>query len=486
MLNPVPIQNVEYQPLNLVNLGPINKFLGVTSLDPFNAPLGTAVSMKNLTAAGGIHPALSARNSFALLGGNIGSVTGLGQHMNTTLHAMAGGGWFRWSGSAWVSVVAGLSLNAQWSMTNFKGNLASTNLIAVNGVDTPRKFDGTNQSNLAGLPSGVNFKMIDQHTDRLYASDGKAVYYSAVAKPQDWTTVGESGAGAIQIETNTGEDVNAIKAGMKHLMVFKRNAFMELWGTRPSNYQLQRVSETGALGLNAVTLRDQTAYWASDGGAFHYTGGLPRKDFSVPVIGYFNAMNKAAASNACVTSTKDSVLFSIPTGASTVNDTTLEYLPDVGIWTVWKDFAPRAWTFWNGVLVYGETNGVFQQGTSATGTAWEWVSPPFGSGPYAGQKQWYKLWYVIDLPAGSSMTVSVSRKAEGDAAQDWITAQTINAGDNYPGDGYNPAGRPTIGRRVIIPVEQVANSNFLRVKFSGVGPVEFHELNIQQREMPLR
>lgn len=471
MLKPIPIQNVEYQSLGVVNVGPINRFMGVTTLDPYNAPPGTAASIKNLSGAGGVFPALAVRPGFAAVGSSFGApVKGMGLHKNNELHAVAGGAWRRYSGGAWTSLVTGLSTTAPWSFTNFKGNLAAINLIGVNGIDTPRKYDGTTVTALAGLPAGVNFKIIDQHDNRLYASDGKAVYFCALRKPEDWTTVDD--AGQIVIETNTGEDVCAIKAGMKHLMVFKPNMFAELWGTGPHNYQLQAISETGAVGLEAVAIYGQTGYWIHATGAFEYTGGLPRKEFSLPVAGYFASMNKAAMSGACAVATKDSVLFSIPTGASTVNDTTLEYLPDYGIWSVWQDFAPASWAYWNGLQTYGDGTGVYQATTNNAGVSWEWISPPFGAGPYSGTHQWYKLWHVIDVPAGSTLNVYVSTKAEGNNTGDW-TPITSSA----------PIGS---GKRMILPLQQIANSNFLRVKLTGTGSVKLHELNIQQREMPLR
>lgn len=473
-MKPIPIPSVTYEPLNVANIGPINRFMGVTTLDPFSAPIGSATSVKNLTASGGTYPSITTRPSFSVLGTSFGSpVTGMVLHLNAELNTIAGGTWRRYSGGAWSNLLTGLNSTAKWSFTNFRGDLAATNLIAVNGVDAPRKYDGTTISNLGGLPAGVNFKMIDQHGDRVYASDGKAIYMSGFRKAEDWTSAGILGAAVYQIETNTGEDVSAIKAGMKHLMVFKRNAFFELWGTNSTNHQLQMIAETGAVGLNAVTVHNEAAYWIHDSGAYCYTGGLPRKDFSLPVIGYFQKMNKAAASNACAVNTKDSVIFSIPTGTSTVNDTTLEYLPDVGVWFVWQDFAPNAWVFMNDALTYGDANGVYQASTNSNGVSWEWVSPPFGSGSFSALKQWYKLMYVIDVPGGSSMTTYVSSKAEGNSPADWTQVSTSFGS--------------TLGdRRVILPLKDLANSNWLRVKFAGTGPVKFHELNIQQRALPLR
>lgn len=464
----IPIPDISYEDMNVSNIGPINKFLGVTTLDPFNAPVGSATSAKNLTGDSGVFPALSTRPNFAVVGTGFGaSVNGMGLHLNSTLNVVTGGTWRKYNGTSWTDVLTGLNTTAKWSFTNFKGSFSTINLIAVNGVDAPRKYDGTTVSNLAGVPAGINFKMIDQHDNRLYASDGKAVYFCALRKGEDWSTLDE--AGTIQIETNTGEDVTAIKAGMKHLMVFKRNAFFELWGTGPHNYTLQQVSETGAVGLNAVTVHDEAAYWISDSGAFRYTGGLPRKDFSLPVLGFFQNINKTAAQNACTISTKDSVIFSIPTGTSTVNDTTLQYLPNYGVWFVWQDFSPTQWTFWNDKLTYGDGTGVYQQAGNGTAISWEWISPPFGGGAFSARNQWYKLHYLIDVPSGSSLNVYVSRKAEGDT--DWILVNNSYA----TGDS----------RRVILPISQVANSNFLRVKLAGTGPVKFHELNIQQRVLPL-
>lgn len=466
---------VAHESLQVTHIGPITKFLGVNTQDPLNLPLGSATSLKNLSAAGGVFPSLTTRPNFTALGTSFAAnVTGMALYLNSELNAVAGGVWRKWNGTTWTNVLTALSTTAKWSFTNFKGNLAKINLIGVNGVDPAKKYDGTTATNLAGVPAGVNFKMIDEHDNRLYASDGKAVYFSALNKPEDWTTAND--AGNIQIETNTGEDVTAIVAGMKHLMVFKPNSFAELWGTGPHNYQLQQVSETGAVGLNAVTIYDQTAYWIHSSGVYRYTGGLPRKDFSLPVIDYFKQMNKAAVANASAVSTRNSVLFSIPTGVSTTNDTTLEFLPDYGIWCVWQDFAPNQWLYMGDNLTYGDATSIFQQQANSTGVQWEWISQPFGSGSSTAKKHWYQLAYVMDVPAGSggSFTISVSKKAEGNAPGDWI--------DTGFGGG---AVSPYIDHRVYLPLKSLANANWMRIKLVGTGTVKFHEISIQQRTIPV-
>lgn len=472
------IADIQYANLNIQNIGPINQFLGVSTLDPFAVKVGYATRIRNLTSGGGAFPSLVTRPGETSMGAAFGSpVTGLALHQGSFLHAVAGGVWRKYNGSTWDTVTTGLSTTAKWSFCNFKGDLSQINLIGVNGVDAARKYDGTSVTTLTGTPAGVIFKVIDQHDNRMYASDGKAVYFSALRKAQDWTTVDD--AGSVQIETNTGEDVIAIKGGLKHLMIFKPHAFFELWGTGSHNYRMEMIAETGAIGKNAVTVKDEAAYWIGEGNAYRYTGGLPRSDFALAVRGYFEDMNLAAAANACVTSTNESVLFSIPTGSSTVNNVTLEYFPDFNVWTVWEDFSPTNWIFWNNVLFYGDATGMKRMDSNSSAVTWEWVSPPFSGGSLADRHIWYKLYYAIETPPGSSLFVSVSNTPEGDTG--WVEVGNILSSDTPP-DNPTRALKPI---RSFIPITQMANSNWLRIKLIGTGMVKIHQLDIQQRQMPM-
>ncbi|HAY22600.1 MAG TPA: hypothetical protein DCY27_10640 [Desulfobacterales bacterium] len=67
------------------------------------------------------------------------------------------------------------------------------------------------------------------------------------------------------------------------------------------------------------------------------------------------------------------------------------------------------------------------------------------------------------------MNVYLSKKAEG---EEWTLVKSLMAASDIQ------------SAKVIIPVETVANANYVRVKFSGTGPATIYEMTRQERLMP--
>ena len=147
---------------------PIRLFKGVFKNDDdgFSLVEGFAQDMRNISSQ--YFPALSLRPGFSMLGSSLGGrTTGLGVWQNQELHGIANGVWNKLVGAAWsgVSGGTGLSLTADCSFANFRGNLSADNLIMANGIDPIKRYDGSIVQNLANAPANGNF--IEQHDNRL-------------------------------------------------------------------------------------------------------------------------------------------------------------------------------------------------------------------------------------------------------------------------------------------------------------------------------
>lgn len=406
-----------------------------------------------------------------------GKATGLGVYNDAEIHMVAGGVWSKFGTE---TLATGLNTEAEWRFCNFQGNFPQLNLLAVNGIDVPRKYNGSTVSTWANVPSG-GMKYIDAHDRRIYGVIGNFVHYSSLNKAEDWVDPDVYvGAGAMSVDTPDGEDINGIAAGNRHLMVFKPSSFHELWGTAPYNYQMETIAtDIGLLNQKCVTVMGDMPFWMDRNGVYQYGGSRPR-DISLPVKDYIRAINPALSRYASAGSDGSHLYFSIPTSASPYPDMTLEYHKDFQIWTVWRDVSPLAYANYANGMYFANYNSGSNTTTIATkgGTtdfgnaiAWEWVSPPFGGGSLAQKLRWYRLWYVADVPVGSTLNVYVSPSAEGDT--DWKLVKAVNGA----------SGKQTA--RVIVPIDQLANANWLRVRFTGTGPATVHELDYQQREMPM-
>lgn len=467
---PIPIPDRSLQSLGTFPPQSITAFQGESTLDKFSIAKTIATRTKNIT--GKAFPTMSVRDGYTQQSTTLpGRITGLVSWKDTELQAIANGNWYKMLSGAWSSISSGLNTTAMWSMCNFQGNFTGTNVLASNGVDPVKKYDGTTVSNLLNAPAGMNY--ITQHDNRVYGAIGQKVSFSALRKAEDWTTVDD--AGEIVVETG-GSTITGLIAGSRHLMVFKNNSLHELWGTNPANYKMDMIaSDIGIVSHQAGVTIEDTPYWLDMYGIYMYGGSRPRKDFSLPMKGYIERMNRANMQKASAGTDGKNLFISLPLDSSTECDTTLVFNREFNIWTVYKDITPTIYAFMNGTMHTGTTAGnvIKWDGNVADNGSlvnWEWVSAPFGGHSNAQKIQWYRMWFVANVPVGSSMSVFVSKSAEGDS--DWTLIQSISPNGLQSG-------------RMILPIASLANANWMRVRFAGSGPCTVNSIDIQQRELPM-
>lgn len=454
----------------------LRDFRGINRLDPFAIADEFATDMKNLTSDS--YPAFSTRSGYSLLGSSFGSpILGLSSWKNNELHAVSNGSWYRFTGGSWGSPIKpGLSTTAEWTFTNFKGNLTEINLIGANGTNAVQRYDGSTVQDLAGTPANANF--ITTYSNRLFAAVGNTVHVSELNVPTNWTTTIGSDSDPFQINVNTtdGETINALRPGIGHMTIFKPNSMYELFGEDISTVRVEAIDlEIGAINNKCVTTLNGIVFMLHRTGIYRYGGGTrPSREFSQPVQAYVDQMNTAARNRCSIGTDGQKLYFSIPVSSSTTPDTVLVYDPKFDMWTVWKDFSTLqiAQSSFNCYMGMNDGKVVQLGGSSDNGSpiAFERVSKPFGSMSLNKLIRWFKLWVMCDVPVGSSLNVYLSPSAKG---EDWVLVGSIGASTSYQHS------------RIILTPTQIANSHYVRIKFSGVGPVTVYELDRDQREFPL-
>lgn len=454
----------------------VKMWTGVNRLDRFSIEKTFFSDVKNLTSRK--YPAASVRPGYSQVGSTFAArILGLGTWKDTELHAISNGSWYRYTGGTWGSALASsLSTTANWTFCNFKGGFTDYNLLATNGVDAPKKYDGTTISDLSGAPAGG--KYVDTHDNRVYMALGNQVYFSALSLAEDWSDTDPFvGAGAVPIETEAGKDIIGLRAGTGHLLAFYPRSTWELYGTGPDDFTMVNIAnDIGLLSDQAVANVGGILYWADRYAIHQYRGGArPKRDFSQPVQYYINNLNGANASKACAGTDGQRFYLALPVGDSTEPDTILEYDPEFsGVWYVYEDISPLNFANAGYSLYWGDSAGKVMQlgGTDDDGSAISWraVSVPFGSRIGAQNVRWYKLWVIVVLPIGSTCHLYLSGSDEGDS--DWTLVKTLT-----PKSG-------TQKQKVIIPVGTVADAGWIRFKLEGTGPADIHEFDYQQRELP--
>ncbi|MEF3306685.1 hypothetical protein [Paenibacillus sp. GYB003] len=470
MRKPIQYEPAQYQEIPGI-LPPITirEFKGVNTFDAFSIPENMFTDMKNMCTDE--YPTVTTRPGYTVLGSAIGTkVLGIGAHKDQTLVAVFNDGSMRkWDGSAWQTLTTGLNTTAEWSFTNFQGNLSDINLIGMNGMDPAKKFDGTSVSNLNGAPAGGNF--VTTYQNRLWCAVKKELHASALDQPEQWTLFAGNDEDSYvkDMESTAGEDINMLSGGLTKLTIGMPSSLHELYGGVPSDFNTRLITEDEGLSNNksAVT-QEGVMRFMHRVGIFEYAGGvLPDKTFSEIVRRYIPDIANTSAAG----SEGSRLYFFIPPG------TILYYDPRPGIqaWSVWNDIPVSCFARMGHDLYIGTNDGrVLNLGGETDGgnaIQWKIVTKPFTNGSIAQKMRWYKLWIVVEMTSGSSLTVSLSRSADGDS--DWQQVQSLS-------------GSATIQKqRMIIPVNTIANEEYIRIKIEGSGYAKLYEITRQQRALPL-
>lgn len=455
----------------------LREFRGINKLDAFSMRDEYATEMSNITSDK--YPAFSTRAGYSLLGSAFAAkITGLGTWKNSELHTISNGRWNKYTGSAWQDIAGTYSLTAEWSFANFDGSFPDITLIGSNGVDATKTYSGGLLADLAGAPAGGNYAT--SYMNRLFLAVGNLLYASELNIATSWTLVGtpnDSSPYQISVDSTDGETVNGLAPGIGHVTIFKPNSMNELFGSSPSDVRIEPITtEVGAINNKSVVTLNGTMFIIHRTGIYKYSGGIrPTRDFSQPVQFYIDNMN-ATAKGLCAAGTDGQKLFfSIPITSSTSPDTLLVYDPKFDMWCVWNNFTTLQMAQTSSNFFMGMNDGRVVQlgGTTDAGTAitWERISKPFGADQMSRKIRWMRTWVVCDVPSGSTLNVHVSPSPTG--SSDWVLAGSIS-----PVSGVQSA-------RIMFNPATLANSNYLRVKFSGTGPSTVYEWDRDQYEFPI-
>lgn len=453
----------------------MNSFEGMNQMNPYAIKESHATRTKNITTKR--FPSLSVRDGFSVMNDfGTAEVDGIAVYEGKELHVIAGGIWKAYKAGVWTTLKSGLTAGQKYSFINFQGSFTTMHLIATNGIDPAQKYDGTAVSLLANAPAVSDF--VATHDNRVYIAANNSVYFSALRKAEDWTTVNESGQ--ITVETTDGKEITGIIAGAARLTIFKGNSIHELFGTRPDNFTMKIVTENlGCPTGRSAKVIEGVIYFLGNDGIYRYSGGsLPDSSFSIPVQEELKKINKWHVHKSVSWSIGRKYYLAVPIGDSTEPNTIFEYDIDFQTWNVWEFPAAVSSPFveLDGITYGGNKAGELMKFDSdkdnAAAITWEWLSKPFSVGSLAAKARLYRLWVVADVPAGSTLNVSVTADSNIENPS-WTLVQTITADTNLQ------------KKQILIPVGLVNHSETFRVKLSGTGQATVYELTRQERVFPM-
>ncbi|MFX3633718.1 MAG: hypothetical protein ACE3L7_25535 [Candidatus Pristimantibacillus sp.] len=466
---PIP----QAQPLGGIAASTVREFKGLNTFDPLSIPDSFFSDSSNMCSRD--YPAASVREGYTVLGTPIGTkCTGLGVWEDKKLiGAFNDGTWRVWSGSAWSAPIFTYSstdpeaVNRMWSFTNFQGSYPQVNLIGCNGMGGLYRYNGSTAISIAKSPLGSNF--VTTYQNRLWVAINKEIQSCALDQPEVWDLFGGTDEDSYRkdIESSRGGLINALSGGLTKLTIGLPNEIRELYGGVPSDFSDRSVTEDLGFSNNqSVVTQEGIMRFLHKSGIYQYAGGLlPSKNFSEVVSNYPYTVDTDSAAG----SDGSNLYFS-------VGDSLLVYDPREGVasWSVWKGIRATCFAQMGGDFYIGDAQGrvVKLGGSTDAGTPINWhaTTKPFNNQAASQKSRWYKMWAVVELAAGSSLNVYLSRSVKGDS--DWELVQTVN------GTGIGV-------QRVIVPVSKYALENWVRVKIQGTGWARINELTRSTRQMPL-
>lgn len=446
---------------------PIRSFSGVYKPKDEGFNLSDSFFTELINFSPDEYPAITTRRGYTVVGAFGGGVLGLGAWKGTELHAVFKDGvWRRLNADGtWTELASGLSKTAEWTFCNFRGNLGEINLIAANGVDPIKRYNGNSVTNLANAPSRGNF--ITTHSNRLYCAVDNFLVYSALNKADDWTTVDD--AGEIAVDTTDGEHINGLSAGNGYVTIFKPSTMFELYGKGPQSYAIHPIAaDIGATGNKSVVVYDDTLMFIGRDGIYRYSGGIrPKRDFSQPVQGY---VDDSVSMHRCVSGSDGQyIYFYVPYDGGRI----LQYDPHHRSWYTWDGINATHMIRVGDDLYIGDDQGRVLKlgGDDDNGNMIESVAitKPFTADSISRKQHWFSIWIVASIEQGSSLSVYISGNDE-----EWKLAKTLVSETNMQ------------FKRILIPTNAIAKDNKVRLKIVAVGRVTIHEITRQLRELPMR
>lgn len=381
------------------------------------------------------YPALTCREGVGTLrnvvSGNANKVQGM-IGLKSSLEMVVNGTWYKTTdGSDFTSIKSGLSTTAMFDFVHFQKKV-----FATNATDKIWKSDGSSVSQISDATEGVKF--ITAHANRLYCAKGNKLYFSALSKPDDWTSVNDSGT--LEVTSRTGGDITGISRHSGRLIIFTEESMHELYGTGPSDFVLKEVtSSVGCIAHRTIISISGILYFLGKDAIYRYGGGVPAKDFSIPVNArYIEKVNKATLDDSFAWERGKYYMLCLPATECRI----YEYDTQLKTWNRQKyddtRFLTCAPEILNDYLYSGTKDGkVLQLSYKSTGfytkddsalISWSWTSKVLNE-PKA-KANLKEVYLNLFVAAGASIKVSISTSTTGSSDFVEVYSYTNNTGSD--------------------------------------------------------
>ena len=441
---------------------PINIGIGINNgLPPFD--IKDQYSSEEGNCDSRKFPAINVRAPRSMFASALeGTQYGLDVYKGTYITAVDEKAWKYWDGDSWEAI-ATLGASAKASQANFTFS-DTVYLLLANGTDRV-SWNGTTSAVITDMPANAN--QLAVHANRVYtaSTSDDVLSWSALGTYADWTTANDSGDK--QVATGDGETNNGLVEYNDHIIYFKKHSCHELFGTGPTNYSFQTLSDTiGCLAPRTIVEVQGTLFFLGKEGVYGYTGGVTPSLISWPYIGdYIKRMDITNIDSACAGTDGDRYYLCLPIDSNA--RILLTYDVRNASWHVEDDFNFVEFTPFNSELYGMLSPGVIIKIDGEAGedlpTNWSWTSKRFLYNPSTKQSIGY-MYAIVDLPTDSTLKVSLKSMEGAFTDVKTFTASTELQNVKIP-----------------VRISVVSEATWYQVRFSGSGPCTIHRFEKLKR-----
>ncbi len=255
-------------------------------------------------------------------------------------------GYWNFTGTppAFVSLVTG------WSKTvPVMFETCVNYLVIFNGVDAPKKWDGTSVTALANAPAQGKYPVL--HKEKVFCANTdhpSTILWSNSFEPETWP-----GVNYWDVKKGDGDEITCLFKYIGELIIFKRRSTHTLKGTSLDDFTLQELdSRVGAVGPRAVAQKDMYLYVVGEEGLYVFNGMKYTNLTNILIPKMWARVNQEYLHKAAVGIWDDKIWFSLPIDGSSVNNIVLVFVPGEG--------AQGTWWPWSGMNISCFTS--FSQG----------------------------------------------------------------------------------------------------------------------------
>lgn len=285
-------------------------------------------------------------------------------YVSKTLLAASPTNIYKWTGSAWQSIMSGLT-SGRFSFINYQKGMTEI-VIMSNGSDPMMKWDGTTLSSVGG--GAPKAKSITLHYERVWATGINGLPNTAKASkdmdPDFWDLTDPEGddplaPAGVEIDLPTWD--GGVNIGLSNIfddvVIFKTYSIWKIVGTYPGEYQVVRVfSASGAIAERSIVDGGTVCFFLAIDGIYAYNGNQA-DPISAKVEKIIKNMNPAYRDKAVGVFYDNRYILALPEGDSTENNCIVEYDILTQQWTVKRGFNVNSFLVFKDILLFSNNSG---------------------------------------------------------------------------------------------------------------------------------